>query len=252
MRRPVTVTEAPSSWRLAGRLSWIVLLSVAATLLLIYAYQAGELLVGFYLALGACFLGGVCATIGGFVGVSREVRRQTQLLGALEGKELISVLDGWKEDSLTRRVLLSVIAMRTKSKRLKGAVDAAPFLDAMHSRLSLSAVRVQEAGSVCLSLALIGTMAGLGLMLTELKMFASTGALIAGDGGGDIFEALFSGAGPLASLGTAFATSLVGGAAKLVLYSLSNELERGADQVTDHLADALARDIGPAFEGVRI
>lgn len=249
MKRAVTVTEAPSSWGLAGRLFGIVVLSVAATVVLAFTYAKGELLGGFYVVIGLCFVGGLCATIGGFGSVSGEGRRQNRLLRALVGKELISVLGIWKEDSLSRRVLLSIVTMRTKSNRTKGAVDAGPFLDAMQTRLASKAIVAQDAGSMCLSLAVLGTMAGLTLMLADLQSFASTGALVAGDGGGDIFEQLFSGTGPLASLGTAFATSLVGGAAKLVLTSLSDELQRGAEHVTEHLADAIARDIGPGFEG---
>lgn len=248
MKRPTTIIEAPTYWGLTVRPIWIVVHMAVMGGLLVYAYHLDELLMGFYLVLGLGFASGLWTTMAGHHIQVVEAKRQRRLFKVLEYQELWRTLESWKEDSLSRRVLMSLHTQNAKSHQRRGSVDADPFLDAMLTRLTARATQVHETGSLCLSLAVLGTMAGLTLMLIHLQEFASTGALVAGDGGGDIFKQLFSHEGPLSALGTAFSTSLAGGAAKLVLTRLGNELHRGAEHITEHLADAIARDVKPSIE----
>jgi len=245
MRRPITVTLPPKAAHLVLALVAVLLSAGLATMLLWEAHRRDRLLDSFYVVMGTVFLLGLTMVFTSACKQGREIGCQARLFRFIEEKELWNGITQWAEDCLSLRVLRSL----HRQRRAQMSLDAEPFLGAMHARLVSRARLANSAGATCLSLGVLGTMAGMTGMLQDLQVAATTGALIAGDGGGSLFKQLFGAGGPLDSLGTAFLTTLVGGAANLVLRNLHHALDSSATWITGHLEDAIARNFGPAIDG---
>ena len=241
MKRHTVTIERPSIGEQLASLFWLGLATFITVAVIGANYAEGELLRGFYLVMGGDVAVGLIAAFLGFVAFAKEARAQKALLEHLNGRELWSTIRDWQQDSYSWRVLYCVREQQFVSPK---SVREEGFLDGMQTRLEAPARFVRGCGDVCLSLGLLGTAAGLAVMLEDLQLFAAAGKL--SDGDGDVFSALFGPTGPVRNLAASFSTTVVGLAARLVLSMLGTVLQAGADRLTDYLADRIAMTIGPA------
>jgi hypothetical protein len=107
------------------------------------------------------------------------------------------------------------------------------LIEILHERLSADNKSVELFASVLITLGLIGTILGLMLMMSSL-----TDVMIASGGGDGLLQALASDAGPLAGLGVAFMTTLMGSVlGGVVLRVLTGIVERSISEFVALVAE---------------
>ena len=244
--KSTTTIEPPCTKQLAARLFWLTLSLLVSVGVIVLGYRTDHLLLGFYSIMGAVFTAGLVGIGYGVRRFSVERRAQSNLLEQLCGSDLWPTIRSWRVDSNTWRVLFGLSEQQFIDP---GSIRDDGFLYGMHKKLSAPASFVKTCGDVLVSLGLLGTAAGLAAMLLELQAFAASGQLVAGDGGGRLFEQLFGAEGPLRQLGASFSTSVVGFAGRIALWTTSMLLHSGADRLTDYLGDTISMNIAPAVKG---
>lgn len=144
-----------------------------------------------------------------------ESSKAKKLLHQCEHEEIGSLL---RENEGRAGCLLFVLRGIYQKFQTNREIESNVLFEAMHSRLSEPLSRMETCADVNAQCGLIGTVAGLMMMLGGIPEAVAESSVV---GGPSIMESMFMAGGPLSALGTAFVTTLYGAVSFVLLGSLA-------------------------------
>jgi len=230
MKRPRTVARAEGSLGLLVRCGLILFLAWAASETILRHFAMGDRSgqgVTDFIWLG--FSVGLAVAFSELVLLLWRRRQFAWLRKEINGEDLRAFVAA--RASSRNPFVVTLAKLVEQFDRNPAAVDAPTLLGLLHRRFSRNAQRLLRMVVLLLALGLVGTCVGLMGMLSSLT---ETVAMSDGQGGPEFMRELLAYGGPLAGLGSAYSSTLIGLACgSIVLRFLGHALQDGVEALVD-------------------
>ncbi len=243
-KKRMTIIKPVGAFKVFGRLLWVLVLAAIGVMYVTGSYEhGGDILRNALLTvIAAVFVYGFCLSFIGSFSNAVEAVKGKRLLKQCETEPVWEVVE---QREGQRGGLLRVLRSVNEQYRVDpNSVDETVLIALLKSRMNGIAERVQQAGRLCLQCGMIGTVAGLALMLPAMGRAVTAAE---GKGGPELMVEMFKDGGPLGDLGTAFLTTLAGIVANIVLSGLSGSHRQSVNQICASFLESMNVYVMPAF-----
>jgi hypothetical protein len=231
------ISEAKSSGEWQVWFFSLLFVSIGLTI----AYGFGKADIAIYLSMAALAFFAFLASFRDVRTLDHEVslasRQMKQLIDLDDIEEFLDQTRGPKDSSFFRAHIAALYQIYTVSSE----ISQDTLIEILHSRLMAKNRKVELLASILITVGLIGTILGLMFMMDELIV-----SMAAVNEEGGLIQALTAKGGPLAGLGIAFITTLIGAlCGGVILRILSSIVEEGITKYVTLLAEITEVNVLP-------